>query len=157
MALFCLQGPCLCEDTCLMSAPSSLSAAASCALPSSRAGLSLHSATHCTYPRQTSSSHLSAAHSHYRVHALYSTYPGGRSPIGSLSLFAHFDELLILFDLGNRHSNKIHTSTPSTKSRQRTPNRSFGRKWKILADFHCPVPWQELLHTVIWLQAHRAF
>lgn len=59
------------------------------ALLCSRVGLSLYSATHCTYLRETLSSHLSAAHSHHRMHVLYSTYPiCGRSPIVFLGLFA---------------------------------------------------------------------
>lgn len=95
------------------------------ALLCSRAGLSLYSATHCIYLRQTWSSHLSTAHSHYRMRVPYGTYPGGRSPVGFLSLLAQFDELLILFDLESSHSSKRHTMPPAPRQGRGHPTEAF--------------------------------
>lgn len=119
----------------------------------SRADLSLYSAAHFTYLRQTRSSHLSAAHSHYGMHVLYSTYPGGRSPVGFLSLFAQFDELLILFDLENSHSNKIHTVPPAPSQDREHPTEASGgneRFWLISTvqshDKNCFTQWSDFRH-----------
>lgn len=99
------------------------------ALLCSRVGLPLYSPTHCTYLGEILPPHLSAGHSHYRMHIPYSTCPGVMSPIEFLILLAQFGELLILSDLEKSHritmTNKIHTVPAAPSQDWGSPTEAF--------------------------------
>lgn len=148
---FHFQGFCLCEDTLLMFAISSLSAATP---PHTALFIVGHPSILSNTPQLSSMrrSYLSAGRSHHRMHIPYSIYPRVRCLMVSLSLLAQFGKILILSDLEKSHcrimTNIIHIRPsyrwPNTRSRQRTSKRSFWRKSGILHDYHCPVLLQEL-------------
>lgn len=109
---FHFQGFCLCEDTLLMFAISSLSAATP---PRTALFIVGHPSILSNTPQLSSMrrSYLSAGCSHHRMHIPYSIYPRVRCLMVFLSLLVQFGKILILSDLEKSHcrimTNIIHT------------------------------------------------